>query len=130
LPFAIQLRSFAPEEQKLGMNKLQLLILGTVLTALVFAVEFFANRPSYYPQVTVDVTRDLQIAILRQARPTLESCQSVSASLANAMSAVCATCGISIQACSGSQPDFARMFGEQPLSTPSARIPQGVVVYT
>src|SRR4051812_32369184 len=106
------------------MSTVRFIVAASVFAALVFAAEFFGNRPGYYPSVVVDVPTDLQITFVRRPRATVESCQLVASGIANSISATCPTCNVRVQPCSvDSDRGFAKLLGEEPLAVPSARVP-------
>jgi UDP-GlcNAc:undecaprenyl-phosphate/decaprenyl-phosphate GlcNAc-1-phosphate transferase len=116
--------------RKATMGTVRLVFAVTSFALLVLAAQLFGNRTAYFPNVVVDVPGDLHITFLRNARPTIESCQLASLAIVNSVTATCPGCKLRLQACSvDSDGAFKRNLGENPLGMPSARIPDGVVVY-
>lgn len=85
---------------------------------------------SFTSKVTVTATEDLSLVFLQGNHASEGICQETALTVARVVTASCPNCTIGSQECiAGRDIDTARVLGNLPLSSPSARAANGVIIY-
>jgi len=100
-----------------------------LFTAVAGAAHFLHGRV-YYPHVVVEAQENVRLEFLQLGLRKDEACQAAVAAIADAIRASCSSCRIAIRQCSGNlEPAYEKLLSEDPIETPSSRLPHGVVTY-
>ncbi len=100
-----------------------------LFTAVVAATHFFHGRV-YYPHVVVEAQENVRLEFLQHGLRKDEACQAAVATIAEAIRVSCPTCRVAIRQCPGGpEPAYEKLLSEDPIETPSSRLPRGIVTY-
>ncbi len=98
---------------------------------LAIGLILFARPSLYYPHVVVDVAGDLRLDFLLYPRQDKVACQAEGSSVANAIVASCSLCRTVERRClENPESELTSRFGSEPLAVPSARMANGVILYS
>jgi len=102
---------------------------------LVFCVLAIIRHPQiFYPEVKIDIpdpSGNLTMSFLLHNRLTLPECESITGKLAREIFSRCSQCRITLIQCANTLDDEQqKLLGTVPLSTPSARMTNGDIVFS
>lgn len=98
--------------------------------ALTFGAVPLLRGTLHYPTLTMTVGGELHLGFVKYGVIAGTACETRLAGLADTLQKNCPTCRITQRSCvTDLSPDLLRTLSTEPLETPSARLPDGVVSY-
>ena len=106
------------------------LLLGFGAALLSVAIILLSSPTTYYPHVVLEAPDHLKLTFLQTARPGATQCKSDAATIVSLIQTGCRACRLVSQECLESlTPELTKLLSDNPLDTPSMRLPDGVVTY-
>ena len=97
---------------------------------VIVAATYLLRGRAFYPHVVVEAQQNVTIEFVQQALLKDEDCRAAVATVAQAIRVSCPSCRVALQECSpGPAPAYEALLSEEPIATPSSRLPKGVVIY-
>ncbi|CAG4884369.1 putative Undecaprenyl-phosphate galactose phosphotransferase [Georgfuchsia toluolica] len=107
------------------------LIVLVVLVLIAIGLIVLPQPTLYYPHVVMEAGGGMRLDFLLNGRQDKAACENTAASVVNAITTSCHLCRTDIQACiENPTAELRQRFDETPLSVASARIANGVILYT
>src|SRR6266850_5821606 len=104
--------------------------MAVALFVAVVAATHFLHGRVYHPHVVADTQENVRLEFLQSGLLNSEACESAVASIADAVRASCPACRVAIRQCAGKlEPAYEKLLSEDPIETPSSRLPRGIVTY-
>lgn len=102
-----------------------------LIFSVAVAVLFIARGQNFYPQLSVSTPDQVSVSFLMRAHETVQSCEATRQRLIATVQSKCPTCTIDATQCierlSTAQ---EHILGDQPISIPSAHMPEGVITFS
>ncbi|MBS1190193.1 MAG: glycosyl transferase [Rhodocyclaceae bacterium] len=102
-----------------------------MMFSIAIAAMFLSRSTNYYPQLTMEVPGPISMDFLLRAHEDVRSCETTLARLSTAVLGACPTCRVKTKQCvTNLSAVQQRVLSNQPISLPSAHLPDGVVTYS
>lgn len=105
------------------------LVLG-LTAALTWAAIAFLPESLHFPVVEYSIPGNVQVAVYKSGESDQDSCKNSAGKFGNAIRANCPTCEVVERCFRGLSSEHRKILSQEPLSTPSLRMPGGKLVQT
>ena len=103
-------------------------LLAVLVAVFVF---FIRSAPLYYPHAVLEAPGKLELTFLRAGLASATDCEAAVASITNLVQAACPTCRVRTRQCLTTlTAEHSKLFSEEPVESPSARLASGTVTFS
>jgi UDP-N-acetylmuramyl pentapeptide phosphotransferase/UDP-N-acetylglucosamine-1-phosphate transferase len=106
------------------------IVLACLLVAAVAGAQHYLLGRLYYPNVVIKTQDNMSLEFLNEGVTRVEDCEAATDMIANTIRASCPMCSVTQQQCPAElESRQRRLLSDEPIETPSSRLPKGVVAY-